>query len=156
MPYVDLNVGATATSKTSRTAARTVAAEMPSVTKNQGGLGLQIGKSVLTAIKGTGIGAAITTILQPTTVEDATWGDTQYRAQQDYLNRTIATSTSTISAKDEVSEIPRYTALHGYDLVDVETNNLRTIRLPSVGAVEQPIVTVSYYTSDAADEYACV
>lgn len=140
MPYVDLNVGATARSKTSSSAARTVAAELPSQPRYKGGLGLKIGNRVLSAIKGSGIGTAITTILTPTTVEDSTWGDTQYRLQQDYLNRTIAKTTSTISAKDEVSQIPKYTALHGYDAVDPETANIRTVRLPSVGAVEAPIV----------------
>jgi hypothetical protein len=134
MPYVDLAVGASATTHTSKTA------ELPSATMNKGSLGLQIGGRVLTAIKGTGIGTAITTMLSPTTVEDSTWGDTQYRAQQDYLNRTIGTSVSTISAKDEVSEIPKYTALHGYDTELVATGNVKTVRLPSVGAVEQPIV----------------
>jgi hypothetical protein len=140
VPYVDLNVGATARSKTSSSAARTVAAELPSQPRYKGGLGLKIGNRVLSAIKGSGIGTAITTILTPTTVEDSTWGDTQYRLQQDYLNRTIAKTTSTISAKDEVSQIPKYTALHGYDAVDPETANIRTVRLPSVGAVEAPIV----------------
>ena len=140
MPYVDLSVGASATTNTSSTAARTVAAELPSSRPSNGATGLQIGGRVLTAVKGTGIGAAITTILTPTTVEDSTWGDSQYRAQQDYLNRTIETSVSTISAQDEVSEIPHYTALHGYDRADVALDNIKTVRLPSVGAVEQPIV----------------
>lgn len=151
MPYVDLNVGATATSKTSRTAARTVAAELPSSTRNQGGLGLKIGNRVLSAIKGSGIGTAITTLITPTTVADSTWGDTQYRLQQDYLNRTIAKSTSTISAKDTVSEIPKYTALHGYDAVDPETANIRTIRMPSVGAVEAPVVLDTSIPLNGAD-----
>jgi hypothetical protein len=140
MPYVDLNVGATATSKTSRTAARTVAAELPSISRNKGGLGLKIGNTILQAIKGTGIGTAITSILTPTTVADSTWGVSQYTQQQQYLNKSIKTSVSTISAKDEVSEIPKYTALHGYDVQDVETSNISTVRLPSVGAVEAPIV----------------
>lgn len=140
MPYVDLNVGSSWTTNTSQTGARTVAAELPATTRNQGGLGLSLGGRILTAIKGTGIGGAITTILTPTTVEDSTWGDTQYRAQQNYLNKTIGTKVSTISAKDEVSEIPKYTALHGYDVVDVETSPIKTVRLPSVGLVEAPIV----------------
>jgi hypothetical protein len=140
VPYVDLSVGGSWTTKTSNSAARTRVAELPSTRTDYGNVGLQIGKGVLTAIKGTGIGTAISTILTPTTVEDTTWGDSQYRAQQDYLNRTIETSVSTISAKDEVSEIPKYTALHGYDKADVALENIKTIRLPSVGAVEQPIV----------------
>jgi hypothetical protein len=139
MPYVDLNVGGSWTTNTSRTAARTVAAELPSATTNQGGLGMQIGKTILSAIKGSGIGTAITSILTPTTVQDSTWGVTQYNQQQDYLNRTVQKSVSVIKAKDEVSEIPKYTALHGYDVQNVETSNIKTVRMPSVGTVEAPL-----------------
>lgn len=138
MPYVDLTVGMSGTTNTS-SGARTAAYELPSIGQNKGSLGLSFGANILQAVKGSGIGAVISSIFTPTTVSDSTWGDAEFKQQQNYLNSSIGTSVATVKARDEVSEIPKYTALYGYD-ADPVVDPVRTTRLPSVGAVGLPVV----------------